>query len=424
MPSEIETTIYLDLFMFLRSFKLLIASWLALLLLVACGGGGSSASAPSGLTAKAMESSVTLSWDMTPGVEYWVFYGPTSIVPTTVSSMSGWFGIPSGGVRMNVTSPYVVTGLYNGYSYSFSVNGRTGGGPGGPGATPVAVTPKLAGSTWDLGTAVGSNDLRSVTFGSVYVAGGANGAMYSSADGISWNTIASPTKTNLNGAVYSGTYTLVGDGGLVLTSSDAATWTAPTSATSENLNAIASNHVNLNVAVGANGTIVTTSDGVTWTAATSVSPSTTNSFYGVSYSAYSGLWVAVGAAGTVYKSTDGLTWTSVTSPTSADLHGITTVAGMFVAVGSAVGSSGTILSSTDGVTWATLTAPAAIDLKAVTYGTQFVAVGFGGNVFISADGATWTASAATGTTNTLNAVVRGPSAYAAVGAAGTNLLAR
>lgn len=419
MPSDIETTIYLDLFMFFRSFKLLIASWLALLLLVACGGGGSSAPAPSGLTAKAMESSVTVSWDMTPGVEYWLFYGPTSIVPTTVDSMSGWFGVPGGGVAMKVTSPYVVTGLYNGYSYSFSVNGRTGGGPGGPGATPVAVTPRLAGSAWDRGTAVGSNDLRSVTFGSVYVAAGANGAMYSSPDGSTWNAINYTTSTNLNGAVYSGTYTLVGDGGLILTSSDAVTWTPQIYGAQPNLNAIASNHVNLNVAVGDNGTIISSSDGVTWTAATS--PSTTNSFYGVAYSAYNGgLWVAVGAQGTLYKSTDGLTWTSVTPPTPNDLHGITTVAGMFVAVG----SSGTILSSVDGDTWTPRTPPAAIDLKAVTYGTQFVAVGAGGNVFISVDGVTWTASDATGTNSTLNAVVRSPSAYVAVGAAGTHLLAQ
>lgn len=419
MPSKIETTIYLDLFMFLRSFKLLMASWLAVLLLVACGGGGSSASAPSGLTAKATESSVTLSWDMTPGVEYWLFFGPTSVAPTTVSSMSGWFSLPGGGVKMNVTSPYVVTGLLNGQSYSFSVNGRTGGGPGGSGAAPVAVTPRLAGSTWDLGaTAAGTNDLRSVTFGSVYVAGGANGAMYSSTDGRTWSAINYTTSTNLNGASFFGSYKLVGDAGLVLTSSDAVTWTPQTSGTIQNLNAIASNFVNLNVAVGANGAIITSSDGVTWTAATS---GTTRSFYGVTYSAYNGgLWVAVGAAGTLYKSTDGLTWTSVTSPTSADLRGITSAAGMFVAVG----SSGTILSSADGVTWTPRTAPAAIDLKAVTYGTQFVAVGAGGNVFISADGATWTASATTGTTNTLNAVVRGPSAYAAVGAAGTHLLAQ
>lgn len=419
MPSEIETIVCLDLLMLLRSFKLLTAAWLTLLLLVACGA-GSAAPAATGLTAKATESTVTVSWDMVPGVEYWLFYGPTSIVPTNTSSMSGWIGLPGGGPKINITSPYVVSGLVNGISYSFSVNGRTDGGPGGPGATPVAATPMLAGSTWSAGPATGSNDLRSVMFGTSYVAAGTNGAMYSSPDGATWSAINYATSTNLNGASFSGTYKLVGDAGLVLVSSDAVIWTPQNSGTGQNLYAIASNNGNLNVAVGANGTIITSPDGITWSPAT-MSTTTANPLYGVTYSAYNGgTWVAVGASGTMYESADGLNWHSVTSTASTDLHGITYGAGAFVAAG----SSGALLSSVDGVAWTSRVPPATIDINAVSYGTQFIAVGAGGNVFISTDGSTWTASAATGTNSDLNAVVRGTLAELTVGAAGTNLLSK
>jgi hypothetical protein len=438
---QFETITHSDPIMIFRSFKLLLASALASLVLFGCGA-GSSAPAPTSLVATATESGVTVTWDMTPGVEYLFFYGPTSIVPSSVTSMSGWIGLPGGGTKINATSPLVLTGLANGLSYSFSVNGRTNGGPGGPGATPVTATPRLAGSTWTAGAAAGSNALRCVTYGASFVAAGDGGAMYSSVDGVAWSPISYATTANLtasvNGCSYSGTYKLVGDGGLVLTSPDAVTWTAQTSVTavtSENLYAIASNNVNLTVAVGANGTIITSPDGVTWTSRGDIN-TTTQHLYAVNYSTLnSGTWIAVGAAGTVLKSADGLTWTTVLPGTGAspDLRGIaygastaSTGATVFVAVG----ASGTVLTSTDGSAWSALTTPPTTsDLNAVTYGTQFVAVGAGGGKFFSTDGVTWlpgawTPGSGTGTNSNLNAVTRGPLTYAAVGAGGANVLAR
>lgn len=419
--------------MIFRSLKLFVAAVLASVVLFGCGA-GSSAPAPTSLVATASESAVTVSWDMTPGVEYLLFYGPTSSVPSSVTSMSAWIGLPGGGTQINAKSPFVVTGLVNGTSYSFSVNGRTNGGPGGPGATPVAATPRLAGSTWAAGAvgSAGTNDLNCVTFGASFVAGGVFGAMYSSADGVAWSPISYATTANLtanvNGCSYSGTYKLVGDGGLVLTSPDAVTWTPQTSGTLENLKAIASNNVNLTVAVGANGTIITSPDGITWTSRVS---GTTNPLYAVNYSALnSGTWIAVGAAGTVLKSADGLTWTPVSSGTTADLLGIAygastaaTGASIFVAVG----TSGTVLTSAFGSTWSAVSTPVTtvdVNLKAVTYGTQFVAVGTGGHSFVSTDGVAWTPSSSPGTTSDLNAVVRGPLTYSAVGVGGANVLAR
>lgn len=425
--------------MILHLFKLFASMLVAAMLLVACGGGGDSAPAPTGVTVTAKESTATVTWNMQDGVEYWLFYGPTSVAPTDTSTMHGWIGLPGGSVLLNVSSPLVISGLVNGTSYSFSLNGRTGGGPGGPGSTPVSATPVIAGATWTVGTAVSpAANLRAVTYGpvggtgTVFVSAGEGGAMYSSVDGATWSAITSVTSNRLNGASFFGSYKLVGDAGTVLTSADGLSWTTRTSGTVQNLYAIASNNVNLNVAVGANGTIIASADGVTWVAATS--SATVRDLFGVSYGIVNGVgtWVAVGAGGTLVTSTDGLTWHSVNSGTALDLQGVsygavmttsgttTTTTTTFVTVG----ASGTVLSSTDAATWTARTPPAAVDLKAVAHGTQFVAVGNGGNIFTSLDGVTWVASSATGITSNLLAMARGALNYSAVGDAGTNLMAR
>ena len=346
--------------MFLRSFRLFVAALAAALVLLSVGcGNGEPAPAPTGLTVSAGESSATVTWNMTDGVEYWLFFGPSSVAPTTTSSMQGWFGLPGGNVLLKATSPYVVTGLPEGLSYSFSVNARTNGGPGGPGSTAVKVTPRIAGASWLAGgTVPATADLSSVTFGATtgttttvpvntYVAAGTGGAIYSSLDGATWSAVNGASSRNINAAAYFGTFKLVGDGGLVLLSSDAASWTAQTSGTTQNLYALASNSLNLNVAVGANGTIISSADGISWTAATS--SGTTRDLYGVTYAAYgTGLWLAVGAGGTMVQSTDALTWSSIASNSLADLRGITygtmlststagviTATSEFVAVGAA-----------------------------------------------------------------------------------------
>ncbi|TSA10702.1 MAG: hypothetical protein D4R79_11050 [Comamonadaceae bacterium] len=430
--------------MFLRSFKLFVAALAAALVLLSVGcGNGEPAPAPTGLAVSAGESSATVTWSMTDGVEYWLFFGPSSVAPATTSSMQGWFGLPGGNVLLKASSPYVVTGLPNGLDYSFSVNARTDGGPGGPGSSAVTVTPRIAGASWLASGAVSAApDLRSVTFGATtgttttvpvntYVAAGTGGAIYSSLDGATWSAVNYASSRNINAAGYFGTFKLVGDGGLVLLSSDAASWTPQTSGTTQNLYAIASNFLSLNVAVGANGTIISSADGITWTAATN--SGTTRDLYAVTYAAYgSGLWLAVGAGGTMVQSTDGLTWTSVASNTLADLRGITygtvlstSTTGEIVATSKfvVVGAAGTVLSSADGATWSTQTLAGAGNLNAVTYGAQYVTVGAGGKVFISADGVSWTPAASV-TSQNLYAVVRAVLAYSAVGAAGTNLLSK
>src|SRR5450759_5339613 len=355
---------------------MLVAAILAGLLVAGCGSSGNSADAPANVVAVAGDGIVTVTWPMETGVDYWLFYGPSSSIST-----SNWPTIPgsiSVGPGNAPVSPYVATGLANGAVYSFTLNGRTNSGPGGPGTPSVSAIPRLAGTAtaslpapWTAGAALGANDLRGVTWGTVFVAVGANGATYSSTDGTTRTALNSAVASNLNAAAYRSVYLAAGDGGAMLYSTDAITWTPRTTGTANNLYAIATNS-GLFLAVGAKGTIVYSGDGVTWTAA--ANSGTANDLYAVTHYGDS-LWIAVGANGTLVTSSDGIAWKSVTSNTALDLKGVAygistaTNAALFVAVG----ANGTLITSPDAATWTAQTAIGPNTLSAITYGTQFIA---------------------------------------------------
>jgi photosystem II stability/assembly factor-like uncharacterized protein len=412
---------------------MLVAAILASLLAAGCGSSGHSADPPAAVVAVAGDGVVTVSWSMASGVDYWLFYANSSSIST-----SNWTTIPGSQSVIGAASPYVAAGLSNGAIYSFTINGRTNGGPGGEGTPSVSAIPRLAGTAtaslpapWTAGTALGANDMRGVMWGTVFVAVGANGAMYSSPDGTQWTALNSGVAGNLNAAVYGlGAYMTVGDGGVMLYSTDAATWTAQNNVSANNLYSIASNQVNLSVAVGANGTILTSSDGKTWVAAASSGTATTQDLRAVTYSAL-GTWVAVGSNGTLITSTDASNWKAVASNTASDLKGIAyglssaTNAAIFVAVG----ANGTLVTSPDAVTWTKQPAIGPSTLFAVTHsappsGTQFIAVGAGGSIFTSTDGTTWAGPQPSTTSSDLKAIVHATYSYSVVGAAGVNLLAK
>lgn len=408
----------------MRRTLVLVAAVLASLLVAGCGTSGSSASPPVNVVAIPGDQRVTITWPMDSNVDYWLFYANAGGIST-----SNWTSIPGSVVVMNAHSPFVVGGLTNGAVYSFTLNGRVNGGPGGPGTPSVSATPRLAGTAtaaspvpWTAGAPLGASDLRGVTWGTMFVAVGAGGAMYSSADGITWNALNSGVAGNLNGAVYrGGVYLAVGDSGTMLYSTDAINWTSQNTGSANNLYAVATNSALL-VAVGANGTILSSGDGINWSAA--ASSGTTNNLYQVIY-APTGVWVAVGANGTVLTSHDANTWTAVASGTARDLKGITygvsaaTNTGLFVGVG----ANGTLITSPDASNWTAQTPIGSGALSAVTYGTQFIAVGASGSIITSTDGMTWASQPSTVGSN-LNAIVHGPYVYSVVGAAGVNLLAQ
>ena len=404
---------------------MLVAAMLAGLLVAGCGSSGSSADAPGNVVAVAGDGIVTVTWPMASGVDYWLFYANSTSIST-----SNWTTIPGSKSVIGAASPFVATGLVNGAVYSFTLNGRTNGGPGGPGTPSVSAIPRLAGTAtaslpapWTAGVALGANELRGVTWGTVFVAVGANGAMFSSTDGTTWTALNSGVATNLNAAVFRGSvYLAAGDGGAMLYSTDAISWTPRITGTSNKLNAIATNS-GLFMAVGAKGTILFSGDGITWSPA--ANSGTTNDLYAVTAFGNS-LWIAVGDKGTLVTSADGSNWTAVASNTALDLKGVAfgvstaTNAALFVAVG----ANGTLITSPDAATWTAQTAIGTnTPLSAVTYGTQFIAVGANGSIFTSTDGTTWAGQPST-TNSNLNAIVHAPFSYSVVGAAGVNLLAQ
>jgi len=432
--------------MFLRVLKFLTTIWLTTSLLGGCLS-NDPPGPPTGLTVRAGETSAVVTWAAEPGVEYWLFYAPKSVAPTTTDMSKGWTDLAGGSVVIRVQSPATVINLTNDTEYVFTVNGRVNGGPGSKGATLAYATPRPAGTQWALSTSPlnGTQGLRAATYGGAYVAAGLGGALVTSPDGVTYEERKSSTDRQLNGATFLGGYKLVGDGGTILTSADAITWKSldsDTTKTTQHLYGIGNNGLTTTVAVGALGTIVVSTDGSTWKSAES---KTSNDLYAVAYSNLNGgLWIAVGAGSVILKSPDAVSWTPINmnSGTPADLRGVsyallplatgqTTATSAFVAVG----AGGTILTSADGSNWsrnsAAITSQAgtplnlsAVNWNAVTYGTQFVVVGSGGNILTSKDGSTFTASAPTGTTQELFAVARGYLGYSAAGAAGALLLSK
>lgn len=381
----------------------------AAVLLGGCNSQGKPADPPQSIQADARENGVVVSFPMAEGVEYWIFYAPSNSLTST-----NFTTVPGGRVLPAAVSPQLIAGLTNGTTYYFTINGRTRGGPGGPGTPLVSATPRLAGSDWRTGAPIAPTDIRSVAYGSFFAAIGAGGRMFSSTDGIAWTALSFVASGELNRIRYGiGIYAALGAGGLVMTSSDTATWTVQTTEATSDLHDLTTDGVGTYVAVGANGTIVVSSGGGSWSR---VSSGTGNNLYGVMYAG--GRYVAVGAGGIAVTSTDALNWTSVPSQSTQDLRSVTyhDTLGRFVAVGAA----GTVVTSGDGLTWTGQAPLSAKDLNEVLVGGQLVAVGADGVIFTSADGLSWQA-ASSATSSTLNGLAYGNSRYVAVGAGGASL---
>lgn len=408
----------------MKKLAFLLASLALAFLAAGCGGKGSSADYPADFKVAAGDGAVVVTWTAEPDVEYWIFFGPGEGITTSNWTTSG------GTVLPNATSPQTITGLTNGTIYSFTINGRKSGGPGGSGAPTQAVTPQLAGANWAVGTPLGTGRLNGIANGNVLtgnanVAVGAGGTIFSSIASAATTTPTNPAApADLHAVWYSAFgFLAVGANGTILTSTDATTWTAQTSGVTASLHGGTSIGTGGYIAVGESGTIIGSSDGATWTAATS---GTTSHLYAAVFG--NNRYVVVGSNGTIVTTGDGFTWEVVPSGTANDLRGvayaatattvdeITVVTHRYVAVGAA----GTVLTSTDGLAWIVQPPIAASDLAAVVHGGQFVAAGKAGGIFTSPDGTTWQ-TRNSGTANDLAGVARTLSGYTAVGDMGTNV---
>ncbi len=416
--------------------RLAFAATLGSALLSACGGsGGGAASAPV-IAVEPGDSQVIITWVPETSVEYWLWYKEGSTV--TAGDKTAKAKIQS------VISPYVVTGLTNDTQYAFTMNGRTGGGEGGPGSAVVTATPSLAGGTWANGSTIaGAGNLRSIAYGpasgatyNTYVAVGDGGQKYR-LDRPDWNANHAATWTAIGDAAHTADvkaalyaishFITAGAGGELLYSTDISTWTAATvtnwAATNPgaavDLNALATNGSTV-VAVGNGGAILHSTDGTSWTAA--ASPNNAN-LYGVTYSA-KGVWIAVGAAGTIITSTDGSTWIDQ-SVGGADLRAVSaatrSISGTTRYDVVAVGDSGRMVVSTDGLTTRVslpLGNPADTYYAVSAYATRITAIGSNGAVYTTDDTVTWTQRTLPAGAGTMYAMIRADNRLNAVGADG------
>jgi len=307
-------------------------------------------------------------------------------------------------------------------------------------------------------SAFGTTNIRAIAYGNNrFVVGGENGKIAYSKDGVTWTAVADnviweyPTNgegdktANINAITYGGgKWVAGGNNGKMAYSDDGVTWTAVADSTfgDNSVFAIACGN-NKWVAVGDDCKMAYSDDGISWTAVSN------NPFLDkydplFSYFNYIGdiaygnnKWVAGGNDGKMAYSDDGETWTAVAdSAFDSGIWAETITAIAYGSDGNAVnrfvagGNNGKIAYSDDGETWTAVanstvwgdyqsevfgTLPAYI--CAIAYGNnRFVAVGINGKTAYSANGITWppVPDSAIGN-NTIIAIAYGNKRFVAVG---------
>jgi photosystem II stability/assembly factor-like uncharacterized protein len=419
---------------------------LAVLALNACGNDGEPTPPPTNVQAAVGDTTIALSWDYDPSVTYWVFLGPDASLTT-----ENWTRIAGSSVILSATSPLVLCGRTNGTPLYFTINGRTGSAPGGPGSPTIGATPRPSGATWRAGSSAGS-DLSAVGYAAIltcrsgglatgrYIGVGPAAAIVTSEDGSAWSPRTAPSGfatdllavAALTGSLNTPSapdirYVAVGAGGASIYSTDAETWAvgAAFDAASPSLRALALIGSTF-VAVGDGGAIRTSTDGISWTAQTSNTTANLRAIHCVSTTC-----VAVGDGGTVVSTADGgTTWTAQTVAGTPAFKGVVygnnnnntdNVGTVAINTWAAVADNGIVAYSTDGgSTWTSQTVAGAGNLVAIRYTTRFVAVDTAGSAFASANAQTWSAAIPTGAAN-LTALTSNGYGFVAVGAGGVNV---
>jgi hypothetical protein len=266
-------------------------------------------------------------------------------------------------------------------------------------------TPVVTGPAWTAVTVTtfGSSDIRCVAWGNgKFLAGGDNGKLAYSADGISWTAVANTTfgSSTINCVAWgNGKFMAGGDSGKLAYSADGISWTAVANSTFSDyaINGLAWGN-NKWVAVGRVWTAYSGADGTTWTGRNSneffsylQGPPTLNAvaFNGSSF-VLAGAAGGQGHGGSLATSPDGITWTprSVEEVTSTAVNGLAFGGGKWAAV-----TLDVIMYSSNGTVWnAAGNTPPGKQFYGIAWGNgKFIAVGVSGTILYSADGITWTA---------------------------------
>ncbi|MCO5062102.1 MAG: glycosyl hydrolase family 18 protein [Kiritimatiellae bacterium] len=294
--------------------------------------------------------------------------------------------------------------------------GEPGGGDGGGSS---------ADAPWVARSSAHSNNYYGVgSREGLHVASGANGALYSSTNGVEWtarSSGASGLLMNVNGD--GPLWVVVGESGVILTSSNGTEWISRTSPTNALLRGVAYGN-GVYLACGDNGSLLRSTNGIVWTA---VSSGTNASLQGIGYGAeflHSGgtneatadspLFTVVGANGLLMTSSNGIAWTKRTSGTTAYLSDVAYGNGFYTAVGNT-----RTLRSADGVTWSVYTNGSYL-YRVVYCAGVFKATGANGTILSSQDGVAWTPETS-GTTQTLRGISYAADQFVSVGFNGTIL---
>lgn len=418
--------------------------------LSACGGGkDSTVSAPTNFSMQAQDSQFYMSWDASPGVEYWVFCDPNqqTIDSHTSNLHPGrlyYRGIYASGNQSTVS--YYATGVTNGTQYACTVNGRTDGGAGGPDAVPQYGTPGYAGSTWRDGNtaSLSGMSLRSVAFGlpagqsltaDQFVAVGTNGKLVVSSAldanaSLTWGTPSQAGNATLNAVSFytpANQFVAVGEDGSVAYSVTMSSWSSANmpDAAGVSMHAVTSTGSPL-IAVGGNGAaqgfIYSSANGAgPWSQVSGIGSKTLRSVVHVPDA--TPYWIAVGDEGVVLRSTDGATWTSSTpAGSSLNFRGVamlpvTNAANTVISYRVvAVADNGTVLFSSDGNTWSSSNVSGAAFVAVNAGKGQFMAIDSAGNAYTSnqtVNSWSWSSGVPTGLSSPL-AVLRYTPNFAAV----------
>ena len=194
------------------------------------------------------------------------------------------------------------------------------------------------GETWNaVTTSTFSGAINTIIHNSKWVAGGADGRMAYSYDGVTWTAITATESTfgaetinSIATGLLASYWIAAGTSGKMARSSDGMSWLSIANSTFGNtsINSVAYGGSGRFVAVGNAGKIAYSSDyGITWTAVTD-SPFGTTAIRHVSFndgSIFGGDIIAVGNDGkTAYSTDHGVTWTLVTDGSfgTDDIHGL------------------------------------------------------------------------------------------------------